>query len=186
MSSGGCLALMMKAQRPEVEDEWYAVRHSGEIPEIALHSALHYLSEAEDGPRLQLSRQEIRHLQRAAVLRFREIVLRDMLRENLDTAIARGLGRSVINFKRYENFLTRRGLADRRFRHEAAITLVIFLVREWSARRHGLRVHDLGLGTDELLAFVATLALPTASFHAFLVGMPTADMDKKNSPGVLP
>ncbi|MDR0476673.1 MAG: hypothetical protein LBH14_01855 [Desulfobulbaceae bacterium] len=177
---------MMKARRPEVEDEWYAVRHSGEIPEIALHSALHYLSEAEDGPRLTLGRQEIRHLQQAAALRFREIVLRDMLWENLGKPIARGLGRSVLNFRRYENFLARLGLTDRRFRHQAAITLVIFLVREWSARRHGAIAHDPGFVVEELLAFAETLAVPVAPFALCLAEMLALDPDKKNLPGVLP
>jgi len=189
MSCGGCLVSTMKAPRPEVEDEWYAVRHSGEIPEIALHSALHYLTEAEDGPRLTLSGKETRYLQRAAALRFREIVRRDMLRENLDQPIARGLRRSVINFERYENFLARFGLADRRFRHEAAITLVIFLVREWSARRRqGGR--DLAISSGELLAFAGRLAIPPAPFAALLAacfaGTPDAGADKKISPGVLP
>lgn len=186
MSCGGSLALMMTAQRPEVEDEWYVVRHSGEIPEIALHAALHYLSEAGDGPRLQLSRQEIRHLQRAAALRFREIVRRDMLRENLGKPIARGLGRSVINFKRYESFLARCGLTDRRFRHEVAITLVIFLVREWSARRRGLATHDLGLAAGELSVFAEKLALPAAPFAALVAETLAVGADKKNCSGALP
>ena len=186
MSSGGCLVSTMKILSPELEDEWYAVRHSGEIPEIALHSALHYLTVAENGPRLALSRQDIRQLQRAAALRFREIVLRDMLWENLGEPIARGLGRSAINFRRYENFLARLGLSDRRFRHQAAITLVIFLVREWSARRHGLEGHDLGLTEGELLAFAETLAIPVSSFTIFLAEMFALDADKKNSPGILP
>jgi len=177
---------MMKTLRPEVEDEWYAVRHSGEIPEIALYSALHYLTEAEEGPGLTLSRQETRHLQQAAALRFREIVLRDMLWENIDKPIARGLGRSVINFERYKNFLARFGLTDRRLGHEAAISLVIFLVREWSARRRGFGVHDLGLPASGFAAFVATLALPAAPFAAFLAETLAMAENKKNPPGVLP
>jgi len=189
MSSGGYLVSTMKGPRPEVEDEWYAVRHSGEIPEIALHSALYYLCEAEDGPRLTLSPAETRHLQRAAALRFREIVLRDMLRENLDKPIFRGLARSVINFERYENFLARSGFTDRRFRHQAAITLMIFLVQEWTARRRQ-NGRDLAIGAGELLAFAGKLAIPPASFAVFLAAffteMPAVDANKKNSPGVLP
>ena len=186
MSSGGSLVLMMKAPRPEVEDEWYAVRHSGEIPEIALHSAIYYLTEDGDGPRLFLSPAETRHLQKAAALRFREIVLRDMLWETLDKPIARGLGRSVINFRRYENFLARSGLIDRRFRHLAAITLVIFFAREWSARRRGLGGHDLGLSAGDLSAFAETLMLPVAPFAAFLAETLAMGADKKVSPGNLP
>jgi hypothetical protein len=181
---------MMKELRPEVEDEWYTVRHAGEIPEIALHSALHYLSEAEDGPRLVLAAAEIRHLQQAAARRFREIVLRDMLRENLDKPIFRGLSRSMINFGRYETFLVRSGFTDRRFhrrfRHEAAITLAIFLVREWTARRRGLGAHDLGVTAGELGLFAERLAMPSASFAAFFAEILAAGTDEKKSPAVLP
>jgi len=42
----------MKFLNPDVENECYAVRHFGEIPEIALYSALHYLTKAEENPRL--------------------------------------------------------------------------------------------------------------------------------------
>ena len=181
---------MMKGLRPEVEDEWYAVRHAGEIPEIALHSALHYLREAEDGPRLVLTTAEIRHLKRAAAERFREIVLRDMLRENLDKTIFRGLSRSMVNFERYETFLVRSAFTGRRFcrrfRHEVAITLVIFLVREWTARRRGLTAHDLGVTTGEFGLFAERLGLPSAPFAAFFAEILAAGVDKKTPPGVLP
>ncbi|MDR3088218.1 MAG: hypothetical protein LBU39_00150 [Desulfobulbaceae bacterium] len=158
---------MMKNPHPELENEWYAVRHSGEIPEIALHSALHYLREAADGPRLTLSRRDIHHLQRATALRFREIILRDMSHENLDKAIFRGLGRAMINFRRYKNFLARSGLTDRRFRHLAAITLVVFLVREWSSRRHGGAKNNLSVTAGELREFFQALGLPPVSFPLF-------------------
>ena len=38
-----------------MEEELLLVRHSGEIPEVALHASLHFLCDDEEGPRLILS-----------------------------------------------------------------------------------------------------------------------------------
>lgn len=50
------------------EDEWYIVRYSGEIPEIAFNSAIHYLTRAQDGPHLTLSEEQNHLLKKAARL----------------------------------------------------------------------------------------------------------------------
>jgi hypothetical protein len=39
-------------RRSIVEDELFLIRDSGELPEIAYHSSLYYLTEDQDGPRL--------------------------------------------------------------------------------------------------------------------------------------
>ena len=80
-----------------LDNEWFVVRHSGEIPEIALYAARHYLTEAEDGPRLHLSRDQWGRLVDAARVRYEEIVLRDLQVDNRDTSIYRGLARSIAN-----------------------------------------------------------------------------------------
>ncbi len=49
-----------------LENEWYAVRHSGEIPEIALCSAFYYLVEDRSGPRSDLNVAQSRMLVEAA------------------------------------------------------------------------------------------------------------------------
>ena len=88
----------------QVDNEWYVVRHSGEIPEIALHSSLHYLKEAADGPRLSLTHRQELLLKQAAAERFKEIVLRDMTHANRGLSISRGLKRSIIHYRRYQRF----------------------------------------------------------------------------------
>lgn len=114
----------MSAPRQEVlEDEWLIVRHSGEIPEIALHSAFYYLTEDPDGPRLQLSVEERESLQDAAVARYQEVIMRDLCYENRELTIYRGMRRAIFNWRRFIAFcerqerahhtLTRPGMARR-------------------------------------------------------------------------
>lgn len=80
------------------------VRHSGEIPEIALHSAFYYLTEDPDGPRLQLGMEEIQYLQEAAAVRYQEIILRDLCYENRSLPIYRGVRRAIFNWHRFLAF----------------------------------------------------------------------------------
>ena len=48
-----------------IAEEAFMVLHSGEIPEIALHSSLYYLTEDPDGPGLELNADEILPLKQA-------------------------------------------------------------------------------------------------------------------------
>jgi len=120
------------------------VRHSGEIPEIALHSALYFLTEDPDGPRLQLSVQEVETLQDAAICRYQEIIRRDLCFANRALPMYRGVRRAIFNWRRFVAFcqrqdaaaltLTRSGVArrplqeqieiDRRATAEALLQLV--------------------------------------------------------------
>ena len=113
-----------------LDNEWYVVRHSGEIPEIALHSALYYLTEADEGPKLHLSPHHIHFLQKAAADRFYEIILRDLAPENKDLPIYRGLQRTIFNYHRFVNFCARQQLDCGNFVHEVAGALLIFLAIE--------------------------------------------------------
>jgi hypothetical protein len=94
-----------------LDDEWLIVRHSGEIPEIALHSAFYYLTEDPEGPRLQLSGEEIRYLQEAAAARYQEIILRDLCYENRELTIYRGVRRAIFNWHRFVAFCKRENSA---------------------------------------------------------------------------
>lgn len=157
----------------EYENEWYIVRHSGETPEIALHSALYYLTRAKDGPGLALTDLEVENLEQAAVERFREIILRDFDHDNADKPIYRGIERSIVNYRRYITFCERRNLDASSVRQLAARALVAFLEREIAevigeGRRSSiincqferLRTFALDLGVDEenhLLLNIASL-----------------------------
>ena len=97
----------MMIRPKQIENEWYIVRYSGETPEIAYNSAIYYLSRAQDGPRICLDEEQIELLKKAAVDRYAEIVLRDLQHDNCTKSIYRGIGRSIINYRRFCMFCER-------------------------------------------------------------------------------
>jgi hypothetical protein len=103
---------MSRPRQELLENEWFVVRHSGEIPEIALHSAFYYLTEDLNGPRLQLSIEEIHSLQDAAATRYQEIILRDLCYENRNLTIYRGIQRAIFNWHRFVAFCKRQDTAS--------------------------------------------------------------------------
>jgi hypothetical protein len=102
---------MSRPRQEVLEEEWLIVRHSGEIPEIALHSALYYLTDDPDGPRLQLSGEERESLQEAAATRYHEIIMRDLCFENRELSIYRGVRRAICNWHRFVAFCKRQDCA---------------------------------------------------------------------------
>ena len=101
---------MSRPRQELLENEWFVVRHSGEIPEIALHSAFYYLTEDLNGPRLQLSAEEMHSLQEAAATRYQEIILRDLCYENRELTIYRGVQRAIFNWHRFVAFCERQNI----------------------------------------------------------------------------
>ena len=120
----------MKSADDYIDDEWYVVRYSGEIPEIALHSSLHYLISDSEGPGFNLSDAQLQRLQEAASTRFREIVMRDLDHENATTSGYRGIKRSIANFHRYQNFCERQNFDDPHLKEDVSRALKRFLLRE--------------------------------------------------------
>ncbi len=90
-----------------LEEEWYLVRDSGELPETAFHSSLYYLTSHTDGPRLQLSDGQRDSLFHAAALRFIDIILRDLDFAARMSPAARGVGRAIVNYQRLSLFCKR-------------------------------------------------------------------------------
>lgn len=116
-----------------LENEWYAVRHSGEIPEIALYSSLYYLTEDESGPGLKLAPEQCRMLVEAAESRYREIVLRDLRHANSESSSYRGVRRAIANWQRFETFCRRQQLDCSGFKREVAAALLVFLSKRHSS-----------------------------------------------------
>ncbi len=151
-----------------LENEWYSVRHSGELPEVALHAAFFYLSENQDGPRLKLTEDQARQLVDAAALRYREIVLRDILYSNRGQPVYRGVKRSIANWYRYESFCQRQQIDPVDLRTEVAAALVVFLneaIRDGAC--HGGPA-SLDCSWAELRGFVDRLGLSITIFPAAL------------------
>lgn len=142
-----------------LENEWFGVRHSGEIPEIALHSAFYYLTEDHSGPGLVLSEAQSQTLIDAAYLRFREIVLRDLQHINRNTRSYRGIKRSIANWQRFETFCHRQGVELGVFRHEVAAALLVFLAEELVDVERGRRSSSINCTFAELTRFANELGL---------------------------
>ncbi len=147
--------------RPDdhLDNEWYLVRHSGETPEIALYSALHFLTEAEDGPRLVLTGDQLGQLKEAAAERYREIILRDLQPENRGKTIYRGIKRSIVNYQRFSCFCRRQGLDGRAFKKVVAASLLVFLARESVERTKSDRPSSLNCSFLELNDFARKVGL---------------------------
>ncbi len=151
---------------PLIEDEWYTVRYSGEIPEVALYSALYHLSEDPGGPRLVLSNEQRNLLLEGARQRYLEITLRDLLPENMNTSGYRGIKRSFINWQRYLLFCDRHGLDGSVYKSSVAATLVDLL----NSERAIIAIEDSGTifncSLEELTLFMKLLGLEPAALPA--------------------
>ncbi len=57
-----------------LDDECLMIRSSGEIPEVALHNALYFLTRDPEGPGFKLRANEVRRLNEAVIWRYRRII----------------------------------------------------------------------------------------------------------------
>lgn len=146
-----------------LEEEFLLVRHSGEIPEVALHASLHYLRDEEGGPRLHLSPDEVKPLEEAALARYREIILRDLDVANRDLSLFRGIRRANHNWYRFIRFSEKIGCPYQEFRQLAAETLVGYLRLELGEVGAGRRLPSVNCSADALLTFVLALGIDPAS-----------------------
>lgn len=140
-----------------LEDELLIVRHSGEIPEIALHATLHYLAEDPEGPQLVLTDVELQTLQDAAFERSREIVLRDLDPANRDLSLYRGVKRSIYNWSRMQAFCDRIDCNIGDFREIVRDALISFLTMEADDVGSGRRASSINCTADELMEFAQQL-----------------------------
>lgn len=148
-----------------VENEWYHVRYSGEIPEIALHSSLFFLMEDPSGPGLILNNEERSYLLEAAKERYREIVIRDILAQNRDTSMYRGVLRTICNWRRFKRFCARHGLEWQSYREELRDRLVTFLKIEIDDVEQGRRQGCINCSPEELEAFSIEIGVDLEVIH---------------------
>jgi len=146
-----------------LEEEVIILRNSGEIPEIALHSSLYYLEEDEEGPRISLHEEELQLLYDAALVRAREIVLRDLDPDNRDRTIYRGLARSITNWQRLQNFCRRIGRDCLDFRETVSQALLTFIQRECEDTKNSLRTSSVNCSASEIESFCEELCIPAES-----------------------
>ena len=142
-----------------LEEELLLVRHSGEIPEVALHASLYFLCEDEGGPRLRLTPEEIGSLEEAALARYREIILRDLDVANRDLSLFRGIRRANHNWYRFVRFSDTIGQPYGEFRLAAAKALLCYLRLELEEVGSGRRSPSINCSADALLTFALAMGI---------------------------
>ncbi len=156
------LVTVMNTNLPEIlENEWYLVRYSGETPEIAFHAAIYHLTEDNEGPRVQLSQSQYDMLQNAAVDRFLEIIVRDLLHKNSTTTMYRGICRSIVNYQRFRNFCERQQREWPEVHEKAATALCAFLETECEIVKNSGRASLVNCTCRELKDFADELGVTT-------------------------
>ena len=140
-----------------LDDECLMIRNSGEIPEVALHNALHYLTRDPDGPRWNLQPEEIQRLHDAVIRRYRRIVLRDLDPRLRDKSVYRGIARSITNWERLSCFAARERFDLKDLRDEVAAALGAFLDREIADIVAGKRTTCIDCDSDRIRAFGAAV-----------------------------
>ena len=142
-----------------LEEEYLLVRHSGEIPEVALHASLHYLCEDEEGPAFILSAEELQLLHDAVLDRYREIILRDLDVANRDLSLYRGVNRALFNWRRFVRFSVQIYVPYTDFQREAGRALLTYLQREVADIHSGVRASSVNCSALTLQTFVDALEL---------------------------
>lgn len=142
-----------------VEDEWYAVRYSGEIPEVAFHAAIYHLTCDDQGPKLVLSVQQHHYLVDAVRQRYIDVILRDLLPANKHTGGYRGIKRSLINWKRFVLFCEQYDLEEKPVKPVIGETLSEFLKNELKEYKRNEKDGRLNCTWQELLEYVDLLGL---------------------------
>ena len=141
-----------------LDEELLLVRNSGEIPEVAYHGSLYYLSKDPDGPRLVLSESDLLPLKKAVFERYRRILLRDLNPKLRNKGVYRGLLRCIANWERFCTFCTREGFDPHATRLELQGALLAFLTRELEDFLQG-SAPSINCSAKALSAFVESLGL---------------------------
>jgi hypothetical protein len=153
-------------ENPHLSDELLIVRHSGEIPEVALHGSIFFLSRDPAGPGIELGREELRHLKEMAAARYREIIRRDLDPENRGHRQYRGVARCIVNWRRMRKFCRREKMATASFGTEIAAALVFLLEQELAEIAAGQRTASLNCSARELYLFSRELGIDSADLPA--------------------
>ncbi len=131
---------------------------------MALYSSIHYLTKDSEGPNLELEEKEHLLLNDAALKRYREIIMRDILPENRDTSIYRGILRSICNWRRFKRFCERHDSDPAPIREEVREQLILFLADEVEQVRKGSRSSSINCSFEELSSFTIELDVPLSEW----------------------
>lgn len=149
-----------------LEDEALIIRNSGEIPEVAYHGSVYYLTMDDEGPGLELGQEDLNVLKEAVVDRYQQIMLRDLLPENRGLGLYRGLARCAVNWQRLCKYCSREKRNIAMIRTGMAAALKLFLCREFSDVQQGRRPSCVNCGADEICQLAEDLGLDAAELPA--------------------
>ncbi len=150
-----------------LEEEVLIVRFSGEIPEVAYHGSIYYLTEDDEGPGIELDEQDHALLQQAVVDRYYEIILRDLTPDNRDLGLYRGLARSSVNWQRLCKFCRKTGLPlENKLREEIGSAFLAFMKKEFDDVTSGSRKTCINCSVAALQEFAAALKVDCGAMPA--------------------
>ena len=155
---------MQDERRLLLDEELLLVRHSGEIPEVALHASLYYLEKDNDGPKIVVTTQELQLLNKAAQERYEEMIMRDLTIANRDLSLFRGLRRAEENWRRYAQFCRKVGFDYSLFRQEAGLALIDYLEVELDEVAVKKRKPSINCAKKIVCALAKGLALRPEAF----------------------
>jgi hypothetical protein len=145
-----------------IEEEVFAIRQSGEMPEVALHTALHYLQEDPEGPRVSVSPENLRQLKDAVENRYQRILMRDLNPRFRGRSIYRGLARAIANWQRLDRFCDREKRDITGHRQDAAAALLAFLTIETAEVTAGQKKSCVNCSASALEAFAEAVGLASS------------------------
>jgi len=142
-----------------IEEEVFSIGHSGEMPEVAFHTSLHYLQEDLYGPKIKIAPEDIHRLKDAVEKRYTRIIMRDLNPRYRDRSIYRGLARAMANWHRLVRFCERGKRDVTVLRQDVARALLTFLAAETADVAAGRKPSSANCSPAELAAFIETLGL---------------------------
>ena len=145
-----------------LSEELLIVRHSGEIPEVAYHGSIYYLTADREGPQISLNQDDLAQLQKMVVERYCEIIQRDLTPENRDKSIYRGLARCVANWQRLCKFCQKTEIDLESIRQDTVHQLRDFLHQEVSEVQNGSRCSSINCPGNTLADFTKNLGIDPA------------------------
>jgi len=165
-----------------IAEEAFAIHHSGEMPEVALHTALYYLQEDPEGPRLELAPEDRQPLIDAVEKRYQRIVMRDLNPRYRDRSIYRGLARAIANWHRWARFCERENRNMAVHRQDVAAALLAFLAIETADVAAGRRPSSVNCSATELAAFIEALGLVPSRLPDGWQGVCPKESDRQLTP----
>lgn len=172
----------MTNPRDMIAEEAFAIHHSGEMPEVALHTALYYLQEDPEGPRIEIAPEDRQPLIDAVEKRYQRIVMRDLNPRYRGRSIYRGLARANANWHRWVRFCERENRDVAVHRQDVATALIAFLAIETADVASGRKPSSVNCSATELATFIEALGLVPSRLPDGWQGVCAKESDRQLTP----